>query len=89
MAYAYVDVDVDDLYDELSRGEKEDLIDLLKRDGLLDAKRLMDDEDDDDEDGTISLADIEWVQMIQKINSARYQLTAEQESMLINLAKSL
>jgi hypothetical protein len=89
MAYTYVDVDVDDLYDELSRGEKEDLIDLLKRDGLLDAKRLMDDEDDDDEDGTISLADIEWVQMIQKINSARYQLTAEQESMLINLAKSL
>jgi hypothetical protein len=85
MAYTYVDVDVDDFYEELTPGEKLDLIDLLKQDGLLPS----DPDDDDDEDGTVSLADIEWVQMIQKINSARYQLTAEQESMLINLAKSL
>jgi len=84
MAYTYVDVDVDDFYEELTPGEKLDLIDLLKQDGLLPS-----DPDDDDEDGTVSLADIEWAQMIQKINSARYQLTAEQESMLINLAKSL
>jgi hypothetical protein len=85
MAYTYVDVDVDDFYEELTPGEKLDLIDLLKQDGLLPS----DPDDDDDEDGTVSLADIEWVQMIQKINSARYQLTAEQESMLIDLAKSL
>jgi hypothetical protein len=85
MAYTYVDVDVDDFYEELTPGEKLDLIDLLKQDGLIDK----DDDDDDDEDGTISLADIEWAQMIRKINSARYQLTTEQESMLINLAKSL
>ena len=84
MAYTYVDVDVDDFYEELTPGEKLDLIDLLKQDGLLPS-----DPDDDDEDGTVSLADIEWAQMIQKINSARYQLTTEQESMLINLAKSL
>jgi hypothetical protein len=85
MAYTYVDVDVDDFYEELTPGEKLDLIDLLKEDGLLPS----DPDDDDDEDGTVSLADIEWAQMIQKINSSRYQLTAEQESMLINLAKSL
>jgi hypothetical protein len=85
MAYTYVDVDVDDFYEELTPGEKLDLIDLLKQDGLLPS----DPDDDDDEDGTISLADIEWTQLIQKINSARYRLTAEQESMLINLAKSL
>ncbi len=84
MAYTYVDVDVDDFYEELTPGEKLDLIDLLKEDGLLPS-----DPDDDDEDGTVSLADIEWAQLIQKINSARYQLTTEQESMLINLAKSL
>jgi hypothetical protein len=85
MAYTYVDVDVDDFYEELTPGEKLDLIDLLKQDGLLPS----DPDDDDDEDGTISLADIEWTQLIQKINSARYRLTTEQESMLINLAKSL
>lgn len=86
MAYTYVDVDVDDFYEELTPGEKLDLIDLLKQDGLLPSDP---DDDDDDEDGTVSLADIEWAQMIQKINSARYQLTTEQESLLINLAKSL
>ncbi len=84
MAYTYVDVDVDDFYEELTPGEKLDLIDLLKEDGLLPS-----DPDDEDDDGTVSLADIEWAQLIQKINSARYQLTTEQESMLINLAKSL
>jgi hypothetical protein len=84
MAYTYVDVDVDDFYEELTPGEKLDLIDLLKQDGLLPS-----DPDDDDDDGTVSLADIEWTQLIHKITSARYRLTAEQESMLINLAKSL
>ncbi len=84
MATAWVDIDVEDFYEDLTPGEKLDLIELLKEDGLLPS-----DPEDDDEDGTISLADIEWAQMIQKINSARYRLTAEQESMLIDLAKSL
>ena len=84
MASAWVDIDVEDFYEDLTPGEKLDLIDLLKEDGLLPS-----DPDDEDDDGTVSLADIEWAQMIQKINSARYQLTTEQESLLINLAKSL
>ena len=85
MATAWVDIDVEDFYEDLTPGEKLDLIDLLKQDGLLPS----DPDDDDDEDGTISLADIEWTQMIHKITSSRYRLTTEQESMLINLAKSL
>ena len=85
MATAWVDIDVEDFYEDLTPGEKLDLIDLLKEDGLLPS----DPDDDDDEDGTVSLADIEWTQMIHKITSSRYRLTAEQESMLINLAKSL
>jgi hypothetical protein len=84
MASAWVDIDVEDFYEDLTPGEKLDLIDLLKEDGLLPS-----DPDDEDDDGTVSLADIEWAQMIEKINSARYQLTTEQESLLINLAKSL
>jgi hypothetical protein len=85
MATAWVDIDVEDFYEDLTPGEKLDLIDLLKEDGLLPS----DPDDDDDEDGTVSLADIEWTQMIHKITSSRYRLTTEQESMLINLAKSL
>jgi len=85
MATAWVDIDVEDFYEDLTPGEKLDLIDLLKQDGLLPS----DPDDDDDEDGTVSLADIEWTQMIHKITSSRYRLTTEQESMLINLAKSL
>ena len=84
MATAWVDIDVEDFYEDLTPGEKLDLIELLKEDGLLPS-----DPDDEDDDGTVSLADIEWAQLIQKINSARYRLTAEQEVTLIDLAKSL
>jgi hypothetical protein len=89
MPYVNVDVDVDDFYDDLSSWEKEELISLLKKDGLLESKRLVE-IDGDEEEATIgSPLDYEWVAMINKINEARYQLTSEQEQVLINLAKSL
>jgi hypothetical protein len=36
-----------------------------------------------------NLLDYEWIAMMNKINESRYQLTPEQETILINLAKSL
>jgi len=81
----WVDIDVEDFYEDLGTGDKYDLIDLLKQDGLLPS----DPEDDDDDESNVTALDIEWAQMIQKINSSRYQLSAEQELILINLAKSL
>jgi len=90
MAYIQVDIDVDDFYDDLSSRDKQELINLLKDDGYLEKNQwveALDDEYDDEFNG--SPIDHEWYAMINKINKSRYQLTKEQEQLLIDLAKSL
>jgi len=89
MPYIDIDIDIDDLYDELSSWEKEELIGLLKKDGLLESKSLVEWDAEEDEASEGSPMDHEWVAMINKINESRYQLTPDQEAILINLAKSL
>jgi hypothetical protein len=89
MAYIEVDIDVDDFYEVLSSRDKEDLINLLKDDGLLESKRLVKTLDEDVDEYEGSPVDHEWYAMINKINQSRYQLTDEQEQLLTNLAKSL
>jgi hypothetical protein len=89
MAYIQVDIDVDDFYDDLSSRDKQELINLLKDDGYLESNRLVEAIDDVDYEFEGSPLDHEWYAMINKINKHRYQLTKEQEQLLINLAKSL
>jgi hypothetical protein len=89
MAYIQVDIDVDDFYDDLSSRDKQELINLLKDDGYLESNRLVEAIDDVDYEFEGSPMDHEWHTMISKINKSRYQLTKEQEQLLINLAKSL
>jgi hypothetical protein len=89
MAYIQVDIDVDDFYDDLSSRDKQELINLLKDDGYLESNRLVEAIDDVDYEFEGSPLDHEWHTMISKINKSRYQLTKEQEQLLINLAKSL
>ena len=86
MTYIQVDIDVDDFYDDLSSRDKQELINLLKDDGYLEKNQLVE-AIDDEFNG--SLIDHEWYAMINKINKHRYQLTKEQEQLLIDLAKSL
>jgi hypothetical protein len=86
MTYIQVDIDVDDFYDDLSSRDKQELINLLKDDGYLEKNQLVE-AIDDEFNG--NLIDHEWYAMINKINKHRYQLTKEQEQLLINLAKSL
>jgi hypothetical protein len=86
----YINIDItDDFYDELNRYEKKELIRLLKKDGLLDSKRLVEVNGLDVEEIEGNLLDYAWVEMMNKINKSRYQLTTEQETILINLVKSL
>lgn len=83
MPYINVHVDLDDIYDDMDRSDKEMIAEWLHDDGFvvaIDAGLIS---------GQPSPSDIEWAQMITKINAARYQLTAEQEKMLFDLAKSL
>ncbi len=89
MPYINIDIDVDDFYDELNSWEKQDLIRFLKQDGLLASSRLVEINEDDTEVITGNPMDHEWVAMMAKISSNRYQLTPEQEMLLINLAKEL
>jgi hypothetical protein len=89
MAYIQVDIDVDDFYYDLSSRDKQELINLLKDDGYLEKNQLVEALDDDEYEFEGSPLDHEWHTMISKINKSRYQLTKEQEQLLINLAKSL
>ncbi len=88
MAYVNVDVDLDDLYDDLGGWEKDELVEKLIKDGyeLKDPNKNYEDDVDEFEGNPL---DYTWKEMINKIDSSRYQLTAEQEEMLFNLAKSL
>lgn len=90
MPYVEVDVDLDEFYDDLSDWEKEELVEKLIKDGhqMKDPNRDYEDEHEDEGFKGAPL-DIEWAQLIQKINAARYRLSQEQEAMLVNLAKSL
>jgi len=88
MPYIDIDIDIDDFYDELNRYEKEELIGLLEQDGYLEKKQVFRaSEEADGIEG--NPMDHEWAEMMNKINESRYQLTPEQETILINLAKSL
>lgn len=83
MPYINVHVDLDDIYDDMDRSDKEAMAEWLCDDGFV----VMTNEDISS--GKPSLTDIEWVSMITKINAARYQMTSEQEKILSDLAKSL
>jgi hypothetical protein len=91
MAYVEVDVVLDEVYDGLSSWEKDDLVERLIEDGykMKDPNREYEVEEGEEEEFNGTPLDIQWAQMIQKINSARYQLTSEQEELLFNLAKNL
>lgn len=82
MPYINVHVDLDDIYDDMDRSDKEMMAEWLYDEGIIVIS-------DTGISGNPSTADIEWAQMITKINSARYQMTPEQEKMLFDLAKSL
>lgn len=87
MPYINIDIDVEDFYDDLTTSEKRDLIGFLQEDGMLESHHLGTDGTDDVINA--SPTDFEWIEMINKINEARYRLSAEQEEMLYNLANTL
>ena len=70
MPYINVHVDLDDIYDDMDRSDKEMMAEWLYDDGFVVISDIGISENP-------STADIEWTQMITKINSARYQLTID------------
>ncbi len=74
----YIDIDVEEFYDEMSKREKEEMLELLKQDFTVEK-----------EDYSGSPAQEIFNKAIDKIKASRLQLTVDQEDILINLAKSL
>lgn len=79
----YVDVDVDDFYDELDVTEKKDLIDRLIEDNYIKDRDVVTKYNETSPAGQI------FEEAIDKITANRLQLTLEQEEYIISLAKSL
>ena len=71
-----IDIDVDEFWDECSRSEKNELIDLLVDEGLV---RRVVNSSINDEFQRPSLMEIEWNTMINKLSLLRQRLSIEEE----------
>lgn len=80
MPYVSVDADLDveDFLDCCSKKEKEELIELLKEEGLLKPKDML------DKDSTP--ADEEWFSIVKKLVHNRHRLTNEEESIILRIS---
>lgn len=78
-----VNVDVDDLYYEMSRHDKEEMVALLAEDGFC---IVLD--NNTDIVGVGNMLDDMWQQQISKLANARLRLTAEQEEQILQIIKT-
>lgn len=78
-----VDVDVDDVYYEMSRRDKEEMVALLAEDGYCVPLN-----DVTDSSGSRSLLDDAWHEQIVKLMNARLRLTTEQEEQILQIIKT-
>jgi hypothetical protein len=87
MAYIEVDVDIDSLYDEMNRWEKQSMAEMLEKDGFCTL-----DEDDNEDDFIIedpNAFDEEWIKVMKKIFNGRLQLSNEDEEIIKTIANKL
>ena len=79
---AEIDIYVDEFWNECSRSEKNELIDLLVEEGHV---IRVPNSSIDDEKQKLSLIEIEWNDMIDKLSTLRQRLTLDEEEMLKSL----
>lgn len=88
MSYISIDIDLDDIYDEMSRYDKEKFATWLKEDGIL----------TEDEDGIFNetifrlpvnatLMEIDYVHKCAKLANLYHQLSNEEIEIIDNLLK--
>jgi hypothetical protein len=83
MPYIRVDIDLDEVYDDLSSSEKNSLVDWLKEDGYIEGPET------NDFPPSETYKDDEWVEIIQKLSKNRHQLTLEEEEQIKEISKRL
>ena len=79
-----IDIYVDEFWNECSRSEKNELIDLLVEEGHV---IRVPNSSLDDEKQKLSLIEIEWNDMIDKLSDLRQRITLEEEQMLKSLVQ--
>ena len=77
-----IDIYVDEFWNECSRSEKNELIDLLVEEGHV---TRVPNSSINDEIQKPSLIEIEWNDMIDKLSELRQRITVEEEEMIKNL----
>ena len=77
-----IDIYVDEFWNECSRSEKNELIDLLVEEGHV---IRVPNSSIDDEKQKPSLIEIEWNDIIDKLSNLRQRLSIEEEEMIKNL----
>jgi hypothetical protein len=77
-----IDIYVDEFWNECSRSEKNELIDLLVEEGHV---MRVPNNSLDDEKQKPSLIEIEWENTIGKLSELRQRITLEEEEMIKNL----
>lgn len=83
MPYISVDIDLEDIYDDLSSSEKNSLVDWLKEDGCIEEPET------NDSPPSETYKDDEWVEIIQKLSKNRHQLTLEEEELIKSISNKL
>ena len=77
-----IEIDVEEFWDECSKREKNELIDLLVNEGFV---RLVVDSSINNEFRRPSLMEIEWNTMIDKLSLLRQRVTLEEEQAIKEL----
>ena len=83
MPYIRVDIDLDEVYDDLSSSEKNSLVDWLKEDGYIEGPET------NDSPPSETYKDGDWVETIQKLAKNRHQLTLEEEELIKSISNKL
>ena len=83
MPYINVDIDLEDVYNDLTTYEKSYLVDWLKEDGYIEELKT------NESPSSENYKDDDWVETIQKLAKNRHQLTFEEEELIKEISKRL
>lgn len=83
MPYVNVDVDLEDVYNDLSTSARNTLVGWLKEDGYIE------DPETNEFPSSETYKDDEWVGIIQKLAKNRHQLTLEEEELIKSISNKL
>jgi hypothetical protein len=87
MPYINVDIDLDDIYDDMSTSDKREMTQWLEKDGFCTLDE--DGEDNEFEIENPNIMDMEWVGMMGKLFHSRLQISLEDEETIRKIANKL